>query len=311
MRAVPDRAALPRRFERFIVGGAALDPRWAERCRRLGVGLDLGYGLTEAGPIVAVGAALAMPSGACGRPLPGIDVRIGERREILVRGPNVMPGYLGDPGRTARAMRDGWLATGDFGRLDRDGHLFVEGRLKDAVVPDTGETVWPEEIEEHYRSALLKDVAVGVRRGPHGNDVPVLRVVPAVADRAAVVRCVNRLRKAAPARCRVKEMEIMNRPLPRNAAGEIVRREGPPAREQELRALIEEATGEDLSPYSAETDLTAELVIDSLAALRVLALVEHRYDVRFPDDRLGDFRSLRGLMDAIEQRKESSSCVSA
>ena len=76
-------------------------------------------------------------------------------------------------------------------------------------------------------------------------------------------------------------------------------------------SAMRSSTGEDLSRFSAEDDLMAELVIDSLAALRVLALVEHRFGVRFPDDRLGDFRSLRGLMNLIEQQKEEWSCASA
>jgi long-chain acyl-CoA synthetase len=311
MRAVDERAQLGPAFETFTVGGAALDPRWVEICRRLGIGLEIGYGLTEAGPIVTVGDALRMPAGSCGKPLPGIDVRIGADREVCVRGPNVMAGYHGDARRTARVLRNGWLRTGDYGRMDDAGHLFIEGRRKDAIVPRSGETLWPEEIEESYASPLFRDVCVAPRRGPQGNDEPVLFVVPAVADRDALMREFRRLRSEASPRTRLKEMEIMNRPIPRTADGRILRRELARGIERELRQLIEEATGEDLSRFTAEDDLMAALVIDSLAALRVLALVEHRFEVRFPDDRLGDFHSLRGLMDLIESHEGSKSCVSA
>ena len=77
------------------------------------------------------------------------------------------------------------------------------------------------------------------------------------------------------------------------------------------QSWAEEATGEDLSRFTPADDLMAELVIDSLAALRVLALVEHRFGVRFPDDRLGDFHSLGGLMALIESHDEVQSCASA
>jgi long-subunit acyl-CoA synthetase (AMP-forming) len=293
------------------VGGAAVDPEWVDVARGMGIGVDVGYGLTEAGPIVAVGDAHAMPRGSCGRPLPGIEVRIGRAGEILVRGPNVMGGYHGDPARTAAVMERGWLRTGDFGRLDEDGYLFIDGRSKDAMVPASGETLWPEEIEEFYTSPHFRDVCVAPRRGPFGNDVPVLFVVPAIADPDALQREFKRLRNAASPRARIKEMEIMERPIPRTHDGRVLRRAVADDLEAELRALIEEATGEDLARFRAEDDLMAELVIDSLAALRVLALVEHRFGVRFPDDRLGDFGSLRGLMDLIERERRVPSCASA
>ena len=103
----------------------------------------------------------------------------------------------------------------------------------------------------------------------------------------------------------------MKRPLPKTPDGRVLRRELATELERELRELIETATGEDLSRFGVDDDLMAELVIDSLAALRVLALVEHRFDVRFPDDRLGDFHSLRGLMEVVEQSAEVASCASA
>ncbi|MHC4940636.1 MAG: AMP-binding protein [Planctomycetota bacterium] len=311
MKAIDDRAQLGEAFETFTVGGAALDPAWVGACRRMGIGLEIGYGLTEAGPIVSVGDALEMPLGSCGKPLPGIEVRIDPGGEICVRGPNVMAGYHGDKERTARVLRDGWLRTGDYGRRDVEGHLYIEGRLKDAIVPRSGETLWPEEIEEHYTSPLFRDVCVAPRRGPQGNDEPVLFVVPAVADRDALVREFRRLRSEASTRARLKEMEIMNRPLPRTADGRIRRRALALGLERELRALIEETTGEDLSRFGANDDLMAELVIDSLAALRVLAVVEHHFGVRFPDDRLADFHTLNGLMEVIEQHREEKSCASA
>jgi len=321
LRRIPDpeqaarraRRLMGDRFENFVVGGAALHPAWADVAQRLGFGLEVGYGLTEAGPIVSIGDATRLPPGSCGRPLPGVEVAIAADGAVLVRASSVMAGYHRDPDATSAALRDGWLHTGDRGRIDDAGHLYIEGRLKDAIVPSTGETIWPEEIEEHYASDLFADFCVGARPGPAGNDSAVLYVVPAIADPDALAGEFRRLRRAAPERARVKQMRVVDGPLPRTDTGELRRRELARDRERELRRLIEDAIDESLAPYSIDDDLMAELCIDSLAALRVLALVEQRFRIRLPDDRLGEFRTLRRLLDGIEllAGKEMVSCVSA
>jgi len=300
------RAQLGDQFDSFIVGGAAIHPAWKQIAELLGFRLEVGYGLTEAGPVVSMGDVAQLPDGSCGRVLPGIEVATDACGEILVRGPNVMAEYFGDARATAAAFRDGWLRTGDHGRLDSDGHLFIDGRIKDAIVPSTGETFWPPEIEEHYASKLFTEFCVAPRSVRDGNDEAVLFVVPRGADQAELEQEFRRLRRAAPERARVKYMRVVEGPFPRSLDGEVRRRELARERERALRLLIEEATGESLDEYGVDDDLMTECAIDSLAALRVLAMVEQRFDVRFPDDRLGDFRSLARLLDAIEQGKEAA-----
>ena len=90
--------------------------------------LNVGYGLTEAGPVVALGQARACPHGSVGRPLLGVEVQIDSGGEIIVRSPAVMRGYVDDEDATKDVLRDGWLRTGDRGKLDDDGFLFVTGR---------------------------------------------------------------------------------------------------------------------------------------------------------------------------------------
>src|SRR6185369_5501887 len=104
-----------------------------------------------------------------GLPLPGVVVEIGPGREILVRGPTTTRGYFRDPDATREALADGRLRTGDVGRLDDDGFLFVEGRVKEAMVSASGETVWPEEMEAHYASPLFAEWVVVPVRGEDGN----------------------------------------------------------------------------------------------------------------------------------------------
>lgn len=220
------RARIGPAFHSLLVGGAALDPVWAELLPPLGISLEVGYGLTEASPIVSVGRSGACPAGSAGRPLPGIDVRVDERGEILVRGLNVMRGYFREPEATAAALEGGWLHTGDHGSIDEEGFLFVTGRLKEAMVTAAGETLYPEEIEPYYESPLFAEWCVVPLRGPHGNDVPTLLVVAAGphATLEALRQECDRLRAAAPARCRVAGMRQIEGRLPRTALGKIRRR---------------------------------------------------------------------------------------
>jgi long-chain acyl-CoA synthetase len=161
----------------FVSGGAPLDPRLAEFFSDLALPVLQGYGLSEAAPIVACNTVDRNVVGSVGRPLPGIEVKIsaidgreGGTGEILVRGPNVTGGYFEDPEATAETIRDGWLRTGDLGKLDRNGYLHVIGRAKDVIVGESGKNIYPEEIEaEIIRSSYVREVCVlGIR--PPGGD---------------------------------------------------------------------------------------------------------------------------------------------
>lgn len=213
-------------FHTMVVGGAAADPALTMLLGAAGVRLEIGYGLTEASPVVSLGLAGQCPPGSVGRPLPGVTVRIDERGEILVRGPNVMRGYLGDAAATAAALSDGWLHTGDRGALDDDGFLFITGRIKEAMVTAAGGTIYPEEIEPCYASLLFAEWCVAGLSGPDGNDLPTLFVVPASEDTAdaEIEETCATLRADAPARLRVHRVVIARQGLPRTATGKIRRR---------------------------------------------------------------------------------------
>jgi long-chain acyl-CoA synthetase len=221
------RARIGATLHTLVLGGAALDPAWDRLLRVLGIQLEVGYGLTEASPIVSLGLASTCPPGSVGHPLPGVDVCIDASGEIRVRGPTVTTGYFRNPEATLEALdHEGWLRTGDHGTLDAAGFLFIRGRLKEAIVTAAGETIYPEEAEGYYASPLFAESCVAGVPGPLGNDVPVLFVVPAEpahldADLEAEFR---RLRGLAPARLRAERVVRLDAPLPRTALGKPRRR---------------------------------------------------------------------------------------
>ena len=114
----------------FVSGGAALNPKISEFFQGLGVGILQGYGQTEASPVISVNRPGAERADTVGPNLPGVEVRLSEAGELLVRGANVMTGYWNDPESTSAALIDGWLHTGDLAEIDADGHIRIVGRLK-------------------------------------------------------------------------------------------------------------------------------------------------------------------------------------
>jgi len=137
------------RLRLLVSGGAPLDRRLARIIRNLGFNLLEGYGLTETSPIVCAAVPGKERVGTVGKPFKDVEVRIGPNDEVLVRGPNVMKGYLNKPKETAEAIDpDGWFHTGDQGRFDPEGNLIITGRIKELIVTAYGKNVAPVAVEQ-------------------------------------------------------------------------------------------------------------------------------------------------------------------
>jgi long-chain acyl-CoA synthetase len=161
-------------------GGAALDVDVARAFERMGLPIFQGYGLSETSPVIATNTPRAYRIGSVGRPLPGVEVRISAEGEIQTRGPHVMRGYVGRADLPADVLdTDGWLRTGDLGRLDADGYLYVTGRAKDVIVLGGGKKVYPDEVEQllAQHPAFTEVCVLGVA-ARHGNDEVCAVVVP-------------------------------------------------------------------------------------------------------------------------------------
>ena len=135
------------KFWAIVVGAAPLDPELEQFWMRLGFLVVQGYGLTETAPIVTLNHPLHAAKGAVGKPIAGVEVKIAEDGEILVRGENVTTGYYNAPEETRRAFKDGWFHTGDIGELDATGHLHIRGRKKEMIVTPEGLNVFPDDVE--------------------------------------------------------------------------------------------------------------------------------------------------------------------
>jgi len=153
-------ARLGGRMRAAISGGAALPPDISRVFTGLGLTVLQGYGLTETSPIACANRPEDNLPASVGRPIPGVEVRIGANNALMIKGPNIMLGYWNNPEATkAMIGPDGWLNSGDTARIDGQGHVFITGRLKEIIVLSNGEKVPPVDIESAIaRDALFEQV---------------------------------------------------------------------------------------------------------------------------------------------------------
>lgn len=223
---------------RYIVsGGEPLpDAVFTNFRERFGVAINEGYGLTETAPVTNWCRPEEWRRHSVGRPLPEVECRIvdivtrqelgpNQDGEVIVRGPNVMPGYFKLPEQTAAVFDErGFFKTGDIGRLDDDGHLFITGRLKEMLIVG-GENVFPREIEEVLnRHPAVADSGVVGEIDPVRGELPVafveLKEGAAFDERALISWCRESL-AGYKAPSRIVRLDA----LPRNPTGKIMRRE--------------------------------------------------------------------------------------
>ena len=221
---------------RLCVSAGAIMPATLNREfeERSGVPLLDGYGITETSTMVTMNwPSGARVLGSCGFPVPGLSVRIldpasgrdvapGQEGELIVRGPNVMPGYHNKPEETQRALRDGWYHTGDLARGDENGFLTITGRLKELIIRG-GQNIAPAEIEEVVNTyeAVLDCAVVGVPH-EHLGEVPALFVVArrgrTVETEALLVHC-----RAQLSAYKVPHAVHVVAEIPRTGSGKIIR----------------------------------------------------------------------------------------
>ena len=162
-------------------GSAALQPRLARIFNAAGIPLMEGYGLTETSPVVSVNDARndGLRFGSVGRPIKGVSVRIAADGEIVVKGPNVMMGYYNQPDMTAEVMdAEGWFHTGDIGKLDAEGFLYITDRKKEMFKTSGGKYVAPQVIENKLRASRFIEQAMVIGEN---RKFPAALIVPSFA----------------------------------------------------------------------------------------------------------------------------------
>lgn len=159
------------RLRVFIVGAAAANPNIISDFKNLNLKTLQGYGLTECAPLVAGNTDFFQKDDSAGLPIPNVEYKIDSPNaegvgEIVVKGPNVMLGYYEDEEKTKKTIVDGWFHTGDLGKIDENGYLYITGRCKSVIVTKNGKNIYPEEVEYYLNDNPLisESLVTGIKK---------------------------------------------------------------------------------------------------------------------------------------------------
>lgn len=208
-------------------GGSALPADLHARLEALGWPVGIGYGLTETAPILTLNHPKHSRIGSAGKPVAGVELRL-EQNEIFARGPNVFHGYHNLPRETEKVLsKDQWFRTGDLGYFDKDGYLFITGRVSTLIVTESGKNIQPEDVEEIYQEhPLIDDIGILLK-----DNKLVGVIVPDFDLIRKQNRNINTLVKEAvaqqsrklPSYRRISDFAIAQKPLARTRLGKIRR----------------------------------------------------------------------------------------
>jgi long-chain acyl-CoA synthetase len=331
----PIHEGLGGRIRYFISGGSALSEKIQKDFQGLGFTILEGYGLTEASPVLTVTRPDKLLTGSVGRPLPGVEVRIADPDasgvgEVIARGPNVMLGYYSDEAATRSALVERWLYTGDLGKLDDDGNLFLVGRSKEIIVDTNGKNVYPDELEEIYsNSPYIKELSIVGLADGIGEKVACLVVADDGYDialsrdelRRRVEEHFRDVSASLPYYKRVKVLQFTEDELPRTATRKVKR--------SEIVAILQALESSEKSESAAEraTDSVsrwlinivanvssrpvedislnsrlADLGFDSLMFVELAAGIENAGGSLTAPERLNEVQDLRELASVVSRR---------
>jgi len=334
------------RMRYLISGGSALSEKVQKDLHGLGFTVLEGYGLTESSPVLTVARpGNKLLRGSVGKPLPGVEVKIDNADEngvgeVLARGQNVMLGYYNNDEATEAVMQDRWLKTGDLGKLDDDGNLYIVGRSKDVIIDSNGKNIYPDEIEDLYgKSKFIKEMSVVGLPDDDGGEKIAALVVPdyefdiALSRSETNKKIEEHFREVSAGLAffkRVKVLHITPFELPRTATRKVKR----PQVVEMLQTLEERAKkktkrvadtkGDDTALWIRKivasvsnrvlsevelSDKLADLGFDSLMFVELQAAVEDAGGRVISPDTLNEVQTVRELLTAVQRVDKSKKLV--
>jgi len=334
----PDRLAFLRRairrgvgpsFRYFLTGGARCESEVIEGMAALGIQVIEGYGLSETSPVVSFNHPETGAPGSVGAPLSGVEARVDRPDqdgygELLVRGPNVMPGYFENPEATAKALDGGWFHTGDQARMDAEGRIYIRGRERDIIVLPSGKKFPAEEAEAHYRQApSVAEICVlqardGSLRAVVVPDMEFFRKTDSPDVRHNIRWDLEVLSRDLPPYRRIGNFTVVTAELPKTRLGKIKRHlvekmletgEAGPIEEEAWPELGEAAAkaveaiarASGVERFGPSAHLELDLGLDSLKRLELLSLLEDALARQVSEERFQRLATAREVADlAVE-----------
>ena len=318
---------------RYIVSGAAaLDPALGEAWRDLGVDVLQGYGMTECSPALTFNRLNRNRLGSVGIPLPGVEVKTADDGEVLAHGPNVFKGYWENEEATHAALAGGWYHTGDLGKFDEDGFLWLHGRKKDMIALADGLKVYPEDIENQIAadpriqaaSTATRPVlatVVGLERPGQPVQVHAVFLLKDPDAVAAIVRDANaKLSGSQQIRGwsiwpddefpttptqKVKKAVVIQRLLESNGAPPAAMKSAPSRPLDEVESLIAQVSNKPSSAIAPDAKLSDDLGLDSLGRIDLLGVIEEELGVFIDDAALDPNATVEDVKMLVKAARET------
>lgn len=290
------------KLDMIASGGAPLDPLLEGKWEDFGVLVLQGYGLTETSPLVTTNTPYAKRLGSVGKVVPGVNVKLADDGEILVKGPSVFTGYFKVPEKTKEAFTDdGWFKTGDIGFFDADGFMFLKGRKKYMILGPGGQNVYPDDIEQELNEMPgVKDACViGLEEaGGHVQIHAALLLHEGAGDPAKIIATVN---ERLASYQRIHGWTVWpDADFPRSATRKVKKHEVTKIIQDQrsvhiksnglvktqLMKLLAHLSGKDLEDIIPETNIIQDLSLDSLALVEMVMRIEEIYAVTIDETKI-------------------------
>jgi long-chain acyl-CoA synthetase len=297
------------KFWAFISGGAALPEQVESFWNRLGYAVIQGYGMTETTSLISLNHPFRSAKGSIGKVFPGMEVRVDENGEILVRGENVATAYRQHDQTQSVSESDGWFRTGDMGETDAEGRLYFKGRRKNVIVTPAGMNIYPEDLEKAVRSqpGVQDCVVIGIERNGNAEPCAVLLLEdPPHANQAAIIENANRslaeyqrIRRWFPWPDPDFPRTPTLKPLLPRIREVVNARLDTAARSQDgnssLATLIAQITGRPVAADSRNATLDADLYMTSLDRVELMCALESRYQTDLSEVRFSEVSTVGQL----------------
>jgi len=303
------------KFWAFISGGAALPASVETFWSRMGYAVIQGYGLTETTSLVSVNHPFKLGKGSIGKAMPGMEIRLSEEGEILVRGENVAKGYW--QGRDLQQVEGegGWFRTGDLGEMDAQGNLYFKGRRKNVIVTPAGMNVFPEDLEAALRrqKGVRDCVVVGVERDGNAEACAALLLNEGADDASAIVEGANqtlaeyqKMRRwvvwEEPDFPRTPTQKPLLPKIRETVAAKLGARTAAAGGESSaFGELVARVTGRAAGQVSPDADLEKDLQLSSLDRVELMSALEERYQVDLSEARFAQARTVGQLENLLRE----------
>ena len=307
----------------MIAGGAALNKEVGNFFFAIGFDILEGFGMTEAAPMITFPRPGNIRIGSTGQALPGLTVEIRDG-EIVAKGPNIMKGYYNRPEETAEVIKDGWLYTGDLGRIEKGGFLYITGRKKEIIVLANGKNINPVELEMKLEGATpaIKEAGVFMHKELlHAVIFPDFKYLSEhhITDNQTYFRdsVLSPFNSAISPSKQIKQFTLVDQELPRtrlsklqrfkleelilSSSGKKERPKDPNSPEYlSLKTFIESQVDMDISSVD---HLVFDIGLDSLSKLSLIDFIEKTYGVKISEEELIKFPSVLAVYEYINHHK--------